>query len=168
MRNLKPVVIHYFRPPSKEAEIEAGLLYSDPEVIVTAHTLWGASKPLIVDGKKVVDNGYRVVLAEYRKLWHDVAKVYTPEGKFTGYYADINTPSEKREDGYWTKDLFLDLWIPPDRSKVTVLDEDEFREAVRNGWINFNEARRAQEELDRLLKLFKRGRFPPELLERFT
>ncbi|MBN2378527.1 DUF402 domain-containing protein [candidate division WOR-3 bacterium] len=168
MRNPKPYIIYYFRPPSRELEIQTDLLYKDSEVIVTAHTLWGASKPLKVDGKKVIDNGYRAIFAEYRRLWHDVARVYTPEGSFTGYYADINTPSVEREDGYWTKDLFLDLWIPPDRSKVTVLDEDEFSEAVRNKWISAEEASEARAELERLLGLFREGEFPPKFLESFA
>jgi predicted RNA-binding protein associated with RNAse of E/G family len=171
MRKPETTIIHYFRPPDRELDIQAELLYQDDEVIVTSHILKGASAPLVVAGQTVIDNGYRAVFAEYRKHWHDVAKVYKPDGDtevFTGYYTDINTPSEERPDGYWTKDLYLDLWIPPDRSSVTVLDEDEFREAVRNGWITFEEARRAQAELDRLLKLFNRGRFPPKLLERFA
>jgi len=168
MRNSKPYFIYYFRPPSNELVFEVELLYTDTEVIVTAHTLSGVSKPLVIDGKKVIDNGYRAIFAEYRKFWHDVARVYTPEGTFTGYYADINTPSEEREDGYRTKDLFLDLWIPPDRSSVTVLDEDEFAEAVRNNWISTDEISGAKAELARLLELFDKGEFPPEFLERFA
>ena len=164
-------VIHYFRPPDRELHIDTELLYKDDEVIVTSHILEGASKPLIIDGETVVENGYRAVFAEYRKHWHDVAKIFKPDGSeqgFTGYYADINTPSEERDDGYWTKDLFLDLWISPDRSRIMVLDEDEFDEAIRNKWITEVEARSAKAELDRLIKLFHKGRFPSELLERFS
>jgi predicted RNA-binding protein associated with RNAse of E/G family len=170
MRGSRTLVIHYFRPPDRKLDIEADFLYQDDEVIVTSHTLWGASKPLVIAGQTVIDNGYRAVFAEYRSEWHDVAKVYKTDGDtevFTGYYADINTPSKLTDDGYQTKDLFLDLWIPADRSSVTILDEDEFREAVRNNWITFEEARAAQAELDRLIKLFNRGRFPPPLLEKF-
>ncbi|MBD3285375.1 DUF402 domain-containing protein [candidate division WOR-3 bacterium] len=168
MRKIKPFKIYYFRPPSNELTFDAELLYEDSEVIVTSHILQGASGPVVIEGKKVVDNGYRAVFAEYRNLWHDVARVFTPDGTFTGYYADINTPSEEREDGYWTKDLFLDLWIPPDRSKITVLDEDEFAEAVRNEWITADEIRGAEVELARLLAQFEKGQFPPDFLERFS
>ncbi len=171
MRKPETMVIHYFRPPDRRLDIETDLLYKDEEVIVTSHTLEGASKPLIIDGETVVENGYRAVFAEYRKQWHDVAKIFKPDGTeqgFTGYYADINTPSEERPDGYWTKDPFLDLWISPDRSRIVVLDEDEFDEAIRNKWITEVEARSAKAELDRLIKLFRKGRFPPELLERFS
>ena len=170
MRNSKPFVIHYFRPPDRKLDIEADLLYQDDEVIVTSHILKGASEPIVIEGKTVIDNGYRAVFAEYRKQWFDVAKIFRPAGSegFTGYYADINTPSEERPDGYWTKDLFLDLWIAPDRSSITVLDEDEFTEAVVKGWITEEEAGRARAELRRLIKLFNQGQFPPELLERFV
>ena len=164
-------IIHYFRPPDRRLDIEADLLYQDDEVIVTSHTLWGASKPLVIDGETVVENGYRAVFAEYRKHWHDVAKIFRPdrtEQGFTGYYADINTPSEERDDGYWTKDLFLDLWISPDRSKIVVLDEDEFTEAIVKGWITEEEAGKARAELRRLIKLFNQGNFPPRLLDRFA
>lgn len=171
MRNSKAFVIHYFRPPNRRLDIETELLYADDEVIVTSHILCGASKPLVIDGETVIANGYRAVFAEYRKHWHDVAKIFRPEGTeqgFTGYYADINTPSEDRDDGYWTKDLFLDLWISPDRSKIVVLDEDEFEKAIGNGWITEDEARSAKAELDRLIRLFHQDRFPPRLLEQFS
>lgn len=163
-------VIHYFRPPDRALDIEAELLYQDDEVIVTSHILSEVSEPLVISGEIVIDNGYRAVFAEYRNQWHDVAKVFRPDGAeaFTGYYADINTPSEERPDGYWTKDLFLDLWIPPDLSSITVLDEDEFDEAVRQNWISAQEAERAREEMIRLIDLYNRGEFPPGLLERFT
>lgn len=171
MRKPETIIIHYFRPPDRRLDIETDLLYKDDEVIVTSHILEGASEPLIIDGETVIANGYRAVFAEYRKLWHDVAKIFAPAGSeqgFTGYYADINTPSELRPDGYWTKDLFLDLWMPPDRSRIVVLDEDEFDEAIRNDWITGDEARSARAELDRLIKLFYRGGFPPKFLERFS
>ncbi len=167
MRKPETIFIYYFRPPSRELRIEAELLYEDDEVIVTSHILRGASKPLVIDGKVVIENGYRAVFAEYRKEWFDVAKVFRPDGTFTGYYADVNTPSESRPDGYWTKDLFLDLWIPPDRSKVYLLDEDEFSQALREGWMSAEEGERARKEAARLQELFKKGEFPPALLERF-
>lgn len=171
MPDSKTTVIHYFRPPHRLLDIPAELLYKDDEVIVTSHILEGASEPLIIGGETVIANGYRAVFAEYRKHWHDVAKIFKPDGteeSFTGYYADINTPSELRPDGYWTKDLFLDLWISPDRSRIAVLDEDEFDEAIRNKWITADEARSARAELDRLIKLFHQDRFPPRLLDRFS
>jgi len=170
MKSTAKTIIHYFRPPDRKLDIEADLLYQDDEVIVTSHTLWGASKPLVIAGQTVIDNGYRAVFAEYRNQWHDVAKVYKTDGDtevFTGYYADINTPSKLTDDGYRTRDLFLDLWIPADRSSITILDEDEFAEAVRNNWISTEEAQGARVELTRLIELFNRGEFPPKLLERF-
>lgn len=167
MRKPETIYIYYFRPPSRELKIEAELLYEDDEVIVTSHILRGASKPLVIDGETVIENGYRAVFAEYRKEWFDVAKVFRPDGTFTGYYADVNTPSESRPDGYWTKDLYLDLWIPRDRSSATVLDEDEFSEALRERWITATEGERAKKEVKRLIELFKKGEFPPALLERF-
>jgi len=116
MPDSKTTVIHYFRPPHRQLDIPAELLYKDDEVIVTSHILEGASEPLVIDGRTVIANGYRAVFAEYRKHWHDVAKIFKPDRtgeSFTGYYADINTPSDDRDDGYWTKDLLLDLWIAP-------------------------------------------------------
>lgn len=168
MQKPETTVIHYFRPPDNQLDIEAKLLYSDDEVIVTAHTLWGASKPLVIEGETVIENGYRAVFAEFRNQYHDVARVFKPDGTFTGYYADINTPSEDRQDGYWTKDLFLDLWIPADRSRVYVLDEDEFFQALDMGWISPKEGARARVEVKRLKERFNRGEFPPRVLEEFS
>jgi len=168
MLESRPYYIHYFRPPHRLLKIDAELLYMDDEVIVTSHILQGASKALVIGGETVIENGYRAVFAEYRKEWFDVAKVFRPVGTFTGYYADINTPSELVDDGYKTKDLFLDLWVSSDRSSITVLDEDEFEDALRNGWITQGEANRAREELVKLIKLFDKGEFPPDILDRYT
>jgi predicted RNA-binding protein associated with RNAse of E/G family len=147
---------------------DAELLYKDSEVIVTALTLERVSKPLVIEGETVIENGYRAVFAEFRNQWHDVARVFRPDGEFTGYYADINTPSRDREDGSWTKDLFLDLWISADRSKVYILDEDEFSEALDEGWISKEEGARARVELKRLKERFNRGEFPPRMLEEYA
>jgi len=164
----KPFFIHYFRPPDRKFVFEAELLYADSEVIVTSHILSGASKPLVIAGEVVIENGYRAVFAEFCKHWYDVARIFRPDGTFTGYYADINTPSQIHSNGYRTKDLFLDLWISPDRSSITVLDEDEFREAIEKQWITSEEAVAARTELAGLIANFNRGAFPPPILERFS
>jgi len=167
MQKPETIVINYFRPPDREMKIPARLLYRDDDVIVTSHTLWGASKPLVIEGETVIENGYRAVFVEYIKEYFDVAMIFRPDGTFTGYYADINTPSRVADDGYWTKDLFLDLWVSADKSRITVLDEDEFQEAMDKNWISKEEAQMARAELERLIDMYNHGSFPPELLEAF-
>jgi predicted RNA-binding protein associated with RNAse of E/G family len=68
----------------------------------------------------------------------------------------------------YSKPFIIHYFRPPDRSSITVLDEDEFREAVAKGWLTGEEAGKARAELRRLIKLFNQGHFPPKLLERFA
>lgn len=80
-----------------------------------------------------------------------------------GFYCDIATPLERRADGYHLTDLFLDLWVFPNRT-CQVLDEEEFEEAVQAGLIGPEQARLARECLPRLLRETASGRFPYEYM----
>ena len=57
-------------------------------------------------------------------------------------------------------DLFLDLWITPE-GDVTVLDEDEFEEARRQGYLSSDQVRHARAVLDELVLQTRSGKFPP-------
>lgn len=115
--------------------------------------------------------------------WHEVGAFYGPDGRLLGHYVNIIRPVEEATAaaaglgasrpgrggggsaanpvGVWRiTDLFLDIWIPAGRPP-RALDEDEWREAVEEGWIDRGEAARAEVERDRIIEAIDTGTFPP-------
>jgi predicted RNA-binding protein associated with RNAse of E/G family len=112
------------------------------------------------------DRTYRAVWFVFNGKWHDLGKIYRPSGQLVGYYCDIIRPMVQTDQGLKIDDLFLDLWISPD-GRYRILDEDEFEEAVKLGWIDPKTADRAERELKKLKEKIESGRFPPTLAEKF-
>jgi predicted RNA-binding protein associated with RNAse of E/G family len=83
------------------------------------------------------------------------------DGRLSGYYVNINLPYKRRDDGYEAKDLFLDLWVWADGG-FTILDEDEFVDARRDGLVTADEARFAYEALSNTVRMINFHRFPPK------
>ena len=61
----------------------------------------------------------------FRDRWYSVYRVASPDGALKGWYCNISYPAEITADAISFRDLLLDLWVAPDRSTLT-LDEDEF------------------------------------------
>jgi predicted RNA-binding protein associated with RNAse of E/G family len=152
------ITIEYLRPPDKTAVYRNKLLRFDERVIVSvgvAHP----KIPVIVDGEVVLDTGYPVVWFVFPGEWYDLGKVYDQEKNLKGYYSDIIKPAEISGDTIKITDLFLDLWVSTE-GIPTVLDEDEYDEAVKKNWIKQETAIEAREKLDRLIELVHKGFFP--------
>jgi len=139
---------------------ETRLLEETNDLLIMQHTI-RTSKPLEVNGRKVIDDGYGAVWFIYRGTHHDIGVISDRAGDFTGYYCDAILPIVSRDGIYEITDLFLDLWISPD-GRTIVLDEDEFADAISRGWITGEEARIAREEVDRMALGVREGTFPPK------
>ena len=155
------ITIVYFRPPDKTAVYRNRLLRFDERVIVSVGVAHPKS-PVIVDGEVVLDTGYPVVWFVFPGEWYDLGKVYDQGKNLKGYYSDIIKPAEISGDTIKITDLFLDLWISTE-GKPTILDEDEYDEAVKKNWIQEETAIEARERLDRLIELVRRELFPPKI-----
>ena len=94
-----------------------------------------------------------------------IMRFQAQDGCLLGYYCDILSPLMRTQRGYCLTDLFLDLWISPQRT-VLVLDEDEFTEALEIGMITEGQGDSAKAALARLLREFKNGRFPEAYLDK--
>jgi predicted RNA-binding protein associated with RNAse of E/G family len=125
-------------------------------------------KPLVVNGRTVLEDGSPVVWFTFAGRWHDIGRFHLADGTFTGIYANILTPVRFVTPWQWeTTDLCLDVWLEPDRTP-RLLDADELAEAVRNGWIGPELRDRARAEAARILRLARRGDWPPEAVRRWT
>jgi predicted RNA-binding protein associated with RNAse of E/G family len=139
------------------------LRYENPNQLVIEQRL-RVRNPRREFGRVVVAKGYVAEWFIFRGRWYDVGKFYDRRCRFTGYYCDIIRPvsrllSNATKTSIIT-DLFLDLWITPERHYL-VLDEDEFQRALGTHVISNSLAKRARKELRLLIQLTKSGRFPP-------
>jgi predicted RNA-binding protein associated with RNAse of E/G family len=129
------------------------------------------SQPLAIDGSEVMAAGYRVVWFLYKDCPYDIGRFYRPDGAWTGYYVDILEPVRWEGSDPETLepivDLFLDLWITPE-GRLLVLDEDEFEEAERRGYLTPEQARHARAVVEELVRQTEAGSFPPATVQSFS
>ncbi len=160
----------FVRPPNRRSTYSSTLLHAGEDRIVIEQTI-SPSKPLRIDDQEVMGSGYHAVWFLYKEARWDVARVYQPDGTFTGYYADILEPVRWEGAGPHTLapivDLFLDLWIMPD-GRVTVLDEDEFEAALSSGAISPQQGQEARRTLSELLERIRNHTFPPDVVREYT
>jgi predicted RNA-binding protein associated with RNAse of E/G family len=162
------VHIHYFRPPDREEVFAQRLLLDAPHVKVTFAEDLLFDPPILIQGEVALETGSDAVWFTFPGLWHDIGRFHRADGTFTGIYANILTPPNIRTDGTWhTTDLFLDIWVPPS-GELTVLDEDQLRDALDRKWISPGTARRAREEVGWIRERFQEGKWPPPVVEAWT
>lgn len=165
---LPTVHIHYLRPPDREEVFHQLLLESGNDAKVTFARDLTFEPPIRVHDEVVLETGSEVVWFTFPGAWHDIGRFHTSDGVFRGLYANILTPPTFHEGGLWrTTDLFLDVWLPPE-GEPSVLDRDQFDEAVAEGWIGDGQARRALLEVDGILGALEKGRWPPPVVRRWT
>lgn len=162
--------IRYLRPPDREQLFHQTLVHEGPDALVTWLPRAGVSRPTVVDGRTVLDADSPVVWLTFPDAWHDIGRFHTPDGRFTGFYANILTPvriETGAEDRWETTDLFLDVFVTPDGA-AHLLDRDELEDAVRKGWIDRALAGRAEAEAARLVRAARAGDWPPPAARHWT
>lgn len=164
-------IIHYARVGKPETVyIEQDILRDDGITLVTRSRLplemasawsrreWQAHG-ILAQGEVV-----RVVEKHhFYQEWFDILALFDGAGRPLGWYCDVVTPLQKVEDGYFLRDLLLDLWIWPD-GQMRELDWDEFEEAFRAGSISAAEHQQAQATLARMVAETRQGIFPHHYL----
>ena len=161
------VRIHYRRPPDRLEIFEQRLVHDAPDVKVTLKTGVALARPMVIEGRTVLEDGADVVWFTFPGLWHDIGRFHTADGAFTGIYANVLTPVELRADHTWeTTDLFLDFWM--DERGARVLDEEELSEALDRGWVDPPTAAIARREMERIRWSARAGLWPPPVVEEWT
>lgn len=162
------VHIHYLRPPDRKEIFTQRLLLDTPEVKVTLAQNVPFDPPIRVKDEVVLEQGSDAVWFTFPGLWHDIGRFHRADGSFTGIYANILTPPVIHPDGVWhTTDLFLDIWVDP-RGKLTLLDEDQFLEALKAGAMSPQEGKRAEQEVEWIRGKHREGSWPPPVVEEWT
>lgn len=156
----------YRRLPDREYRFDSVLLEATEDRIVLEHEL-RPSTPLRIEEQTVLDDGYSGVWFLFQGCPWDIARVYHPDGTWSGYYVDVLRPVRWQGDDPDSLeplvDLFLDLWITPE-GHTYLLDQEELDAAVRTGGIALEEARTAQAMASHLLSESEAGRFPSDFV----
>ncbi len=161
---MEEIKLRLVRPPDKVDTWTHELLHRDGDVIISKFRFSKMKGPAEIEGSVVADNDYTGICYEFVDRGYEIIKIFDLEDRFTGYYCNINTRPEPFEGGYEVKDLFLDVWVFPDK-KFSVLDEDEFEDAFRKGLISEEEEMFARAVLKRILDDLEGGRFPPGIVD---
>ncbi|MGH7502612.1 MAG: DUF402 domain-containing protein [Longimicrobiales bacterium] len=162
------VHIHYRRPPLREDVFVQLLLERRSNCIVTFMPLTPLASPLIVEERIVLEDGAPAIWFTFPDAWHDIGRFHRTDGAFTGLYANAITPVRFLDALTWeTTDLFLDYWRSATGNEC-VLDEDEFEEAVRLGWLSDENASRARTEMNRIAQSSAAGEWPPAIVGEWT
>jgi predicted RNA-binding protein associated with RNAse of E/G family len=162
------VRIEYLRPPDRLEVFVQRLILDTPEVIITLAESVPFDPPISIEGRIALEAGSDAVWFTFPGVWHDIGRFHRADGTFTGFYANVLTPPVIQAEGLWqTTDLFLDVWVNPE-GKLTVLDEDQLREAEEEGWVSGTDAARAREEVKRIEREFGAGRWPPQVVQDWT
>ena len=162
------VTIHYRRPPDRLEVFEQAVVDDDGECVVTYLPSARVKKPVVVEGRVVLEPGAPVVWFTYRgDVWHDVGRFHRADGTFTGVYANVLTPVEMEGTRWDTTDLYLDVWRGAD-GEIQLLDRDEFDAAVKSGLLTPSVAERAFTEGERLVQGARQGAWPPAHVDEWT
>jgi uncharacterized protein len=126
-------------------------------VIRAPFKLSPGKEPPVIDGVPFETGD---IFTEYYYLhrWYNVFHVADDAGRTKGWYCNVSEPATLDETGITFVDLCLDLFVHPDGA-MTVLDEDEFTEAIvcAHGPEDSAQARAA---LDQLVALAREGALP--------
>lgn len=155
----------YRRLPDTVDIFRQEVLHDEEGLLVTRGS-FKLSASLVAQAPWLQDLKYQAIWFIFEGAWYDLGKIYDASGLFKGYYCDIIRPAKRTSEGLEIEDLVLDLWVFPD-GRWKVLDEGEFEEAIRRGWLELSIAARARRELEKLLEDVKSGRFPPQVVEQF-
>jgi predicted RNA-binding protein associated with RNAse of E/G family len=165
------ISMHYQRPSKGLTIYEEDHVFEDENCLRTFKTLppeVSESLSAALLKQELINPGQRVLTIA--KVYHfnepfNVLEFRAPEGKPLGYYSDIGEPTRKLRDGiYEMVDLFLDIWLFPDR-RLLELDWDEFDEAVKNNVITPAQADLARAAMQRLKSEVAQKIYPAKYLK---
>lgn len=163
----RPVNIVYRRLPNDVREFPGTLRRATHTSLVIESPI-AVTSPRRVLGRVVADSGFLAIWFIYRHKWYDVGKFYDRTRTWIGYYCDIIRPLNRLlrtpSRTVMITDLFLDLWITP-QGRTMVLDEEEFENSLKRGYMSKALAVQARKEMDSLIHMVRAGRFPPPSIQ---
>ena len=158
----KKIHLIYREIPDKIIEREDTIIEDFGNVVIAKSNFRGMKEPLVIEGKKVIKEGYTMLYFAFIGKNYDILKIYN-KGDFKGIYVDILKYTKRYENTIEMLDLFLDIFIFPS-GKWYILDEDELQNALNDGLIDIDTYNFAYREMRNIIKNIKDGKFPPEII----
>ncbi len=148
------VTIHLIKP-AKDTIItyQARVLQRDSRFMLL-HARW--QRDIVDLGFVTFEPGDHLYEYFYTDRWYNIYELQAPDGTLKGWYCNITRPAVFYADTIESEDLELDLFVPPDRQHIRLLDEDEY--AARGIALHDPDAHRAAlAAVDELRALAMRG-----------
>jgi len=98
---------------------------------------------------------------------HILEKYFDDQGQVIGMYARIGMAVPHKGRGFSAMNLLLSLWITDD-ARVTVLNEEEFEQAVKQGLLSPIEAEHAEQQIREVTMAIAHKRYPPPIVRNLT
>ena len=162
------VEIHYRRLPDRMEVFEQVVVERNDDYVVPFLPASPARRPAMVDGEVMLETGSPLIWFTYPDIWYDIGTFHRADGTLTGYYANLLTPVIMEENRWQTTDLCLDVWVPAQGVEPVLLDEDDFEEALREGWMDSATGHHVQLLAEDLLRQARAGSWPPRHVKEWT
>ena len=156
----------YRRLPNEVIERDDELVADLGKILIAKTEIRGMGKPLILDGEKLIDNGYYMLYFAFMNEKYDILKIYDPQLKFKGIYVDVLKYTNRWDNVIEMLDLFLDILIFPD-GRYRLLDKEEIEEALKSGYIEKKVYEEAYATARNIIKRIEKGSFPPEIVNQY-
>jgi hypothetical protein len=133
------ITIRLLKPlKNKIITFQANVIQRDADYILV-RAQW--NHPLVDMGYVTFAPGDYLYEHFYRDRWYNVYELRSQDGVLKGWYCNITRPAVFFDGVIESEDLEIDLFVPPDRANILVLDEDEY--AARGLTVNEPEAHEA-------------------------
>ncbi len=156
-------LIHYtYIRPGKEVDTyDHWLVIDEPDVKVMLMEEY-KGQPLVIDGKIAAEPGASLLWFVFPGAWHDVGRFHLADDTWTGWYTNLCTPVEMRQNTWASTDLFLDNWMTPD-GRHSWLDGDELTLAIDDGLLTEKTQQRIHQERRTIQSHIDIGAWPPRV-----
>jgi predicted RNA-binding protein associated with RNAse of E/G family len=161
----RSLTLEYTRLPDRVYRWRQWKIHQDSEVMVSTFYDPNLGKPVVIDGKVIVEGIFAGITYNFWDKWYNVIRCYDRDFEFKGYYTDIITPVQKTWTLVESTDLFLDFFMYPDGT-WTVEDEAEFEQAIADGLMDDGIVEHARDALEEVVGRAKSEDWPPECVKR--
>ena len=167
---MNTVTIHHIRPGKPDEIFNEGFVADDHHTLLILTSLsddqsFSLSRQLVSRG--FIEPVETACSVEKFYSYHEYFNILVfrdQTGTALGYYSDIAMPITKIADGYEIIDLFLDMWLKPDRTLLE-LDLHEFQDAISKGLITEEQQMLAETTFERLKTEAKQGKYPQNYIQ---
>ena len=121
-------------------------------------------KRLIPSGKSIMDNNYKWLEFYDYSSKVKLTAFYDENSEIIEWYFDIARKIGKENGIPYEDDLYLDVVVTPN-GEITLLDEDELKEAYNKKELTKNEYENAYKEVEQLMNKLKNNK---DVLKKFT